>query len=170
MRQRQRFLYKLLSNYHWGELMGIVLDELDKRILHELCTGIYSYDQLAHACNVTRNTIYRRVGRLEKAHAISKRVMAIPDFQKLGLSAICIGINVAYEHLEDVISIIKQQVDTKFLWRTYGIHQCVFVMACEKGCEGAAIAKLRQALVKFQIAEMHVSIGFIWEKMDFTPY
>jgi DNA-binding Lrp family transcriptional regulator len=148
----------------------IVLDELDKRIIHELCTGIYSYDQLAQACKVTRNTIYRRVDRLEKAHVISKRIMAIPNFEKLGLSAICIGMDVAYEQMDNVIDIIKQQADTKFLWRTYGPHQLVLVMVCEKGCEGAAIAKLGKALVAFKIAKMDVSIGFVWEKMDFAPH
>jgi DNA-binding Lrp family transcriptional regulator len=150
--------------------MEIVLDELDRRILHELCTGIYSYGQLAETCNVTRNTIYRRVDRLEKAHIISKKIMAIPNFEKLELSAICIGMDVAYEHLDNVIDIIKQLTETRCLWRAYGAHHIILLMGCEKGNEGMAIAKLRKALVKFKTAKLHVSIGFGWEKMDFAPY
>lgn len=146
------------------------LDELDKRILHELCTGIYSYDQLAQACSVTRNTIYRRVNKLEKLHFISKKIMAIPDFAKLGLSAICIGMDVPYQNTDKVIDMIKMHPDAKFLWRTYGEHQVMVVMVCEKGCEGGAIEKLKQVLAKFDLAKMHISIGFAWEKIEFSPF
>jgi DNA-binding Lrp family transcriptional regulator len=146
------------------------LDELDKRILRELCTGIYSYDQLAQTCSVTRNTIYRRVDKLEKLHFISKKIMAIPDFAKLGLSAIIIGMDVAYRDIDKVIDTIKLHPDAKFLWRTYGEHQVMLVMVCAKGCEGGAIERLRQVLAKFDLAEMHISIGFAWEKIEFSPF
>jgi DNA-binding Lrp family transcriptional regulator len=149
--------------------MDIVLDELDKRILHELCTGIYSYEQIAEACKVTRNTIYRRVNKLEETHIIIKKVMAIPDFEKLGLSAICIGMDSAKD-IDKVIDRIKQHPHTKSLWRTFGEHQIVLVMVCEKGCEGGAIEKLRQTLAEFDIGKMDISIGFKWEKMDFSPF
>lgn len=32
------------------------------------------------------------------------------------------------------------------------------------------IVKLRQALSKTKAGNFHISIGFGWEKMDFTPY
>jgi DNA-binding Lrp family transcriptional regulator len=150
--------------------MDSALDELDRRILHELCTGIYSYDQLAQACSVTRNTIYRRVNKMEKLHFISKMIMAIPDFAKLGLSAICIGMDVPYQNADKVIDMIKMHPDAKFLWRTYGEHQIMVVMVCGKGCEGGAIEKLKQVLAKFDLAKMHISIGFAWEKIEFSPF
>jgi DNA-binding Lrp family transcriptional regulator len=146
------------------------LDELDKRILRELCTGIYSYDQLAQTCGVTRNTIYRRVDKLEKLHFISKKIMAIPDFATLGLSAIIIGMDLGYQDTNKVIDTIKLHPDAKFLWRTYGEHQTVLVMVCGKGCEGGAIDKLRQILAKFDLSKMHISIGFAWEKIEFSPF
>jgi DNA-binding Lrp family transcriptional regulator len=126
--------------------------------------------QIAQACKVTRNTVYRRVNRLEEAHLIIKKVMAIPDFQKLGLSAICIGMDSAAKDTDEVIDRIKQHPDTKSLWRTFGDHQIVLVMVCEKGCEGGAIEKLRQTLTEFDTGKMHISIGFAWEKMDFSPF
>lgn len=46
--------------------MKIVLDELDKEIIHHICNGILSYTELGGLCNVGRNTIYRRMNRLEK--------------------------------------------------------------------------------------------------------
>lgn len=150
--------------------MNSVLDELDKRILHEMCTGIHSYDQLAQACGVTRNTIYRRVNKLEGQHYISKKIMAIPDFEKLGLSAIMIGMDVASQDFDKVTNVVKLDPTVKFLWRSYGNHQMVLVMVCEKGCEGGAIESLRQALREFDVDKMHISIGFKWEKVEFSPF
>jgi DNA-binding Lrp family transcriptional regulator len=150
--------------------MDRVLDDLDKKILHEVCTGIHSYDQLAETLSVTRNTVYRRVNRLEEEHFITKKVMAVPDLGKLGFSAICIGMDSATKDTDNVIDRIKQLPETKSLWRTFGDHQIVLVMVCEKGCEGGAIEKLKQTLVEFEIGKMHISIGFAWEKMDFSPF
>jgi hypothetical protein len=107
---------------------------------------------------------------LEEAHLIIKKVMAIPDFEKLGLSAICIGMDSAAKDTDKVIDRIKRHPHTKSLWRTFGEHQIVLVMVCEKGCEGGAIEKLRQTLAEFDIGKMDISIGFKWEKMDFSPF
>jgi len=46
--------------------MSIELDELDFKLLKYICTGFYSYDELAKLCGVGRNTVYRRINRLEK--------------------------------------------------------------------------------------------------------
>jgi len=150
--------------------MDLILDELDKKILHELGSGIYSYDQLAQTCKVTRNTIYRRMNRLEEAHYIVKKIMAVPDLGKMGLSAICIGVDAAADDMNNIIDRIKQHPDTKTLWRTYGEHQIILVMICEKGCEGGAIEKLRESVKDFKIGKLHISIGYAWEKMDFSPF
>lgn len=52
--------------------MSIVLDELDKKVLHEICSGINSYDDLAKILNVTRGTVYRRIEKLEKKQRYRK--------------------------------------------------------------------------------------------------
>lgn len=149
--------------------MDTVLDELDKRILHELCTGIYSYDELARACNVTRNTIYRRVNRLEQLRIISRRIMAIPDFSKLGLSAILIGMDVNIADTDKIIEVVKQQPDVKFLWKTYGDHQIVALITCERGFEGPAITEFRKSVAKLGVNAMHISVGYEWGKINFVP-
>jgi DNA-binding Lrp family transcriptional regulator len=153
-----------------GICMSLILDELDKKLLHEMGSGIYSYDQLARICKVTRNTIYRRVKKLEDAHFIARKVMAIPDLGRMGLSAICIGMDCATKDTDNVIEKIRQLPDTKSLWRTYGDHQIVLVMVCEKGCEGGAIDKLKLSLMEYDVGKMHISIGYAWEKMDFSPF
>ncbi len=150
--------------------MTIVLDELDKKIMHELCTGIHSYEDLAKTCNVTRGTIYRRIEKLERMHMISKKIMAIPNLQELNLTAICFGMNVAYEDLDKTIETIKTIPNVKFLWRTYGEHQIILIIVCEKGCEGDAITNLSKSISKYRIANFDISIGFRFEKIEYSPY
>jgi DNA-binding Lrp family transcriptional regulator len=56
---------------------------------------------------VTRGTVYRRIEKLEKNNIIEKKIMAIPNFKVLNLSAICIGMQVAYEDTEKVTEALK---------------------------------------------------------------
>ena len=148
----------------------MVLDELDKKILHEICGGIHSYDDLAKTLNVTRGTVYRRIEKLEKNNIIEKKIMAIPNFKVLNLSAICIGMQVAYEDTEKVTEALKQLPHIKLLWKCYGAHNIVAILACEKGCEGITITDLRELLSQFRTGGYHISIGFEWEKTDISPY
>jgi DNA-binding Lrp family transcriptional regulator len=95
--------------------------------------------------------------------------MAIPDFSKLGLSAILIGMDVDVEDNDKVIEAVKQQPKVKFLWKTYGDHQVVVIMTCERGFEGQAITELRNSVAKLGVNAMHISVGYEWEKIDFVP-
>ena len=149
--------------------MSDILDELDKRILRELCTGISSYDDLAQACNVTRNTIYRRVNRLENLQVISRKIMAIPDFSKLGLSAVLVGLDFNPEENNKIMDAVEELPRVKLVWRTYGDHQLILIMTCEKGFEGQAIEELRNAVAKLGVNHMHISVGYEWGKINFVP-
>ncbi len=150
--------------------MSVVLDELDKKILHEICSGICSYDDLAKTLNVTRGTVYRRIDRLEKNKVIEKKIMAIPNFKVLNPSAIILGMEVAYDDTEKVIEALKQLPHIKLLWKCYGVHNLIAIMACDKGSEGETITDLRQLLSKLEISAVHISVGFEWDKVDITPY
>jgi DNA-binding Lrp family transcriptional regulator len=146
------------------------LDEFDKAVLHEICTGIHSYDDLAKSLKVTRGTIYRRIEKLESLHVISRKIMAIPNFKNLKLSAILVGLNVEYDDMEDVVEALKNTLYVKFIWRAYGSHQLVFVLVCQVGCEGRTIADLQKTLSKLRTGSYDVSIGFEWEKVDISPF
>jgi DNA-binding Lrp family transcriptional regulator len=148
----------------------IVLDELDKCIMHHICGGIYSYADLAKMCNVTRGTVYRRVNRLENMHLISRKIAAIPNFEMLNLSSLSIGVNIAQEDEGKAIDLLKNQSQVKFLWKTYGTHNLVIIAICNKGEEGELIYKLRELLGKVKVHQFDVSIGFGWQKVDLTPY
>jgi DNA-binding Lrp family transcriptional regulator len=146
------------------------LDALDKGIIQNMSRGVYSYDELAEKLQVTRSTIYRRISKLEKTHVISKRIMAVPDYTKLDLSAILIGIDIAHEDTAEAVDLLVKQDDVKLVWKTYGKHNLIIAIVCEKGCEGKAIFDLRERLAKLKITGFDYSIGFSWEKVDFSPY
>jgi DNA-binding Lrp family transcriptional regulator len=148
----------------------MMLDELGKGIIQNMSRGVYSYDQLAEKLHVTRSTIFRRVSRLEKACLITKRIMGFPDYTKLGLSAILIGIDIAHEDIAAALDLLLKENDVKLVWKTYGRHDMVVTMICEKGCEGQAIFDFREKLSKLKITGFDYSIGFSWEKIDFSPY
>ena len=150
--------------------MSIVLDELDKKILHEMCSGTHSYDDLAKTVNVTRGTVYRRIEKLEKTKVIKKKIMAIPNFKALNLSSIIIGMEIAYDDTEKVTEALKQLPHIKLLWKCYGAYNLIAVLNCEKGCEGETITNLRQLLSKLRISSVNVSVGFGWEKVEISPY
>ena len=154
----------------WGQILSIVLDELDKRLLHEICSGIASYDDLAKTLKVTRGTVYRRIEKLEKMHVIRKRIMAIPEFDNLNLSSIIVGFHADYNDMDEVVGAIKTISSLKLLWRTYGSHQLVAVLSCEKGKEGEMITELHKSLSALKTAQHDVSIGFKWEKVEISPY
>ncbi|HVP26652.1 MAG TPA: Lrp/AsnC family transcriptional regulator [Candidatus Bathyarchaeia archaeon] len=160
----------LISGIGLGIVLSVVFDDLDKKILHEICTGIYSYDDLAKKLNVTRSTIYRRIEKLEQSHAIDRKIMAIPNFNVLNLSAIIVGLSAAYDDAEKVFENIQTLPHVKFLWRCYGEVQAVALLICERGNEGATIASLYKALAKLETGSYHITVGFKWERMDFSPF
>ena len=148
------------------------MDELDKKIVHYICSGVYSYSDLAELCNVGRNTIYRRIDKLEKMGIITKRIMAVPNFGKLNLSAVIVGLDVSLEDMERTVDFLKKQDQVKFMWKTYGAHDLVFTIICNKGEVGNCIYALRKGLenLKVRVAKFDVSPSISWEKFDVTPY
>lgn len=150
----------------------IDLDKLDRKILQYACSGIHSYTELGKLCHVGRNTIYRRVDRLEKRGAIKKLVTAVPDYDKLNLAAVHIGLNVRQIETDRAVEILKRLPRVKFLWKTYGTHSVTLVVFCEKDKIGERVFSLKISLEKGGIDAHHidVSTSFSWEKMDFSPY
>lgn len=149
-----------------------VLDDLDKRIIHHICSGVYSYKDLGQRCKVGRNTIYRRIKRLEDKRIINKIITAIPNFKSLELSAIGIMIDVAVTDMDQTIEFLKRLPNVKFLWKSYGTHNITAVIACDKGDEGKCIFKVRETLEKknVKVHKFDASISFSWEKVDLSPY
>jgi DNA-binding Lrp family transcriptional regulator len=149
--------------------MSSNIDELDKKILHEICSGIYSYDDLARTLNVTRSTIYRRIEDLEKRQFITKKIMAIPNYDLLEIRAITVGINATFDEISTCIEILKKMPQTRFLIRCIGFNQIVAVLECMVGEEPKIVEALQEALKDRNLIRFDVSVGFKWEKMDPSP-
>lgn len=152
-----------------NDYSGIV-DELDRRILQRMSSGINSYDDLSHECNVTRSTIYRRVALLEKRGLIRRITRTSVDYGRLNIVTLCFACRVNQAALKKTFAVLKDHERVKLLWRTYGYHNMVFIVFCEKGDEGVIIDEINSILEKFGAADINVSVGFKWEKMDFTPF
>ena len=148
----------------------MTLDDLDKKILHEVCSGIHSYDDLARELNVTRSTIYRRLENLEKENQITKKIMAIPNFENLNLSAILVAITAAYDEVSQCIQHLKELPNTNLLYRCFGAHQAYAHLICQKGDEAQIIEKIQIALKDQKTISYTISVGFKLEKIDFAPF
>jgi DNA-binding Lrp family transcriptional regulator len=150
----------------------LTIDATDKLIVKYISKGIHSYNDLSKLCNIGRNTVYRRIEKLEKTGIIDKMVMAIPDFERLELSAIIIGINVKAQEVDRTADYLKKQSQVKFIWKTYGTHDLVFTMICSKGEEGTCIHSMKSALenLNIGISGFDSSTSFSWSKIDFCPY
>lgn len=145
------------------------LDELDFKIIRHICSGIHSYDELAELCNVGRNTVYRRVSKLERMGVITRVVMAVPNFEKLNIVAVIGGINLNFQDIEKVVNILKKHPGIMLVCKTYGEHDLVFILLCRREDVGSCILKLRKTLedLKVQISTFDISISISWDKLEF---
>jgi DNA-binding Lrp family transcriptional regulator len=111
------------------------------------------------------------MSKLEKDGVIRRRIMALPDFEKIGFVAVIIGLDVKPSDTEKTISFLKTVHQAKFLWRTYGTHDLIVVIICDKGDVGKCIHNLKKALEEKNITptKFDVSVSIIWEKMQVVP-
>lgn len=151
-------------------MMVAELDETDKRILQRLSVGISSYEELARECGITRNTVYRRIANLEKNGIIRRVTRCVPNYEKLNIVSVCVTAKIAQVDQEKALALLREHSRIKFLWRTYGQHDIVMVAFCERGEEGATINGIKSILERFKVTSIETSVGFVWKKIDFTPY
>lgn len=57
---------------------------------------------------LVENTVYRRINKLERMGIITRRIMAVPNFEKLGLSAVIAGINLDFQDLDKALNLLKK--------------------------------------------------------------
>ena len=143
-------------------------DNINREILQSLSEGIYSYQDLAKKCGVTRNTVYRRIALMEKKGLIKRTICAILNYEKLDITPICMGIKISHSDVDDAISVLKTHANTSLLWRTFGSHDITLVLFCDKGEEGKMIDRIKDLLKPFHIHDIDISVGFVWENIDFS--
>jgi DNA-binding Lrp family transcriptional regulator len=146
------------------------LDELDRKLLQILSNGANSYEELAQICNVTRATVYRRISSLEEKGIIKNTIGCTIDFSKIGITPIVIGATIAEANQDKAIILLANNKCVKFIWRTYGDQNLNIIAFCTKGEEGDIIQKINVVLEQTHASNVSVSVGFVWEKMDFSPF
>jgi|WetSurMetagenome_2_1015567.scaffolds.fasta_scaffold423057_1 DNA-binding Lrp family transcriptional regulator len=146
----------------------MILDNLDKKILQSLTTGTSSYQELARNCDVTRNTVYRRIASLESRGIIKNTLRCIVNFEKLDITTITVGAKVSQNEQRKALQMLAAHRNVRLLSRSYGSHNITLVIFCYKGKEGEVIQSVSSILEEVNATDVDISVGFSWEKMDLT--
>jgi DNA-binding Lrp family transcriptional regulator len=157
-----------LYMYHTGCLMFI--DNLDKKIIQHLSKGTNSYQELAKLCNITRNTVYRRINSLEHRGIIKNTLGYTINLDQLDITPIIFGAKVPTIDMDRTFNLLAAHKNVRLLWRTYGDHNTTLIAYCPRGEEGEVIQSIKAIFESVNVINVDVSTGFVWEKMEFAPY
>jgi len=89
-----------------------------------------------------------------------------------GKVEVIIGLNLGTQDVKKTIDFLRRQRQVKFLWKTYGTHDIILVIVCDKAEVGTCIYNLRDALerLKINVTGFDTSTSVTWEKIDVVPY
>jgi len=163
-------LHYMESLYCWGMADLETIDDLDKRILQILGNGANSYEEIAQLCNVTRNTVYRRISSLENRGVIKNTISCIINLAKIDIIPIIIGAKIEEQRRDKILNLLAINNGVRFLWKTFGDHNISMVAFCSKGEEGDLIHEIKGLLEEYRATNICVSVGFEWEKMNYSPF
>jgi DNA-binding Lrp family transcriptional regulator len=148
----------------------MALDDLDRKIIQYLSSGTNSYQELARNCDVTRNTIYRRIALLENEGIIKNTLNCVVNLEQMDITPVTIGVRIRQTNQDKAINLLTANKYVRFLWRTYGDHNFTVVVFCPKGKEGLIIQDIRAVLEGLDAEHVCISVGFVWEKMSYSPF
>ncbi len=146
------------------------LDPLDRKIIQFLSSGTCSYEELARSCSVTRNTVYRRIAALESKGIIRNTLSCVVNLEQMEITPVTIGVKISQTNIDKAINLLSKNHSVRFLWRTYGDHNLTLVAFCSKGKEGEIIQVIQRILEGLSAEHICISIGFAWEKMNYSPF
>ena len=110
--------------------------------------------------------------KLENIDVVHRRIMAFPNYEKLKRVAIIFGVNVPPNSIDKVVAFLKNRDDVKFLWKTYGTHDMIFIIVCDNDNIGNSINDLRKSLEQLEVSTIHLdsSTSISWDKIELNPY
>jgi hypothetical protein len=88
----------------------------------------------------------------------------------MDITAVTIGVTLPQAKQDKAINLLSTNKKVKFLWRSYGDHNLTLVAFCSKGGEGKIIQEIKTILEGLNAELIHVSVGFLWEKMNYSPF
>jgi hypothetical protein len=86
------------------------------------------------------------------------------------ITPVIIGAKISQFNIEKAINLLSKNQSVRFLWRTYGDQNFMLVAFCTKGKEGKIVQDIQGILEEFNAEHICVSIGFVWEKMNYSPF
>ena len=131
---------------------------MDKKILRNLSVGTSSYEELARTCNVSRNTVYRRIAALESKGIIKNIIQCSINLEQLDITPITIGAKILQSEQEKAVRLLAVN------------RNVTMIVFCSKGKEGEIIQRMNLILEECNATCVNVSVGISWEKMDLTPF
>jgi len=99
---------------------------------------------------------------------IKNTIRCIINLEQMDITPLTIGIRISQTNQDKAIHQLKINGNVRFLWRTYGEHNLTLVAFCPKGREGEIIHEIKTILEELNVEHVCVSVGFVWEKMDYS--
>jgi DNA-binding Lrp family transcriptional regulator len=145
------------------------LDELDKRIVLQLCTSSQgSYRQIAKRLGIHPTTLIQRVKRLEEL-GIIKGYRAQVDYLKLGYEFMAI-VHISVEgDLLDVQQKIQDLKDVVAVYDVTGECDSIAWVACRSREEFSAVIKSMLQIKGVKKTNTYVVLNMIKDPFQFLP-
>jgi len=114
--------------------------------------------------------VYRRITILEEKGIIKNTLRCIVNLEQLDITVVNIGAKISLINQDRAVALLSINKHVRFLWRSYGTHNLILIAFCSKGKEGEIINELRSLLENLGVEDLDVSIGYVWEKMNISPF
>jgi DNA-binding Lrp family transcriptional regulator len=148
---------------------GVVLDDLDKRIVEELCISSQgSYRQIAKRLGVHPTTLIQRVKNLEEQGMI-KGYRANVDYLKLGYEFMAIVHIYVEGDLLDVQKKIKEIDSVVAVFDVTGECDSIAWVVCKNREEFSGVIKRMLTLPGVKKTNTHVVLNVIKDPYNFIP-
>jgi DNA-binding Lrp family transcriptional regulator len=150
-------------------LSRILLDELDKKIVEEMCISSQgSYRQIAKRLGVHPTTLIQRVKNLEEQGVI-KGYRANVDYLKLGYEFMAIVHIYVEGDLLDVQNRIKEIDDVVAVFDVTGECDSIAWVVCKNRDEFSGVIKSMLTLPGVKKTNTHVVLNVIKDPYNFIP-
>jgi len=150
-------------------LSRILLDELDKKIIEEMCISSQgSYRQIAKRLGVHPTTLIQRVKNLEEQGVI-KGYRANVDYLKLGYEFMAIVHIYVEGDLLDVQNRIKEIDDVVAVFDVTGECDSIAWVVCRNRDEFSGVIKSMLTIPGVKKTNTHVVLNVIKDPYNFTP-
>ncbi len=147
----------------------ILLDELDKKIVEEMCISSQgSYRQIAKRLGVHPTTLIQRVKNLEEQGVI-KGYRANVDYLKLGYEFMAIVHIYVEGDLLDVQNRIKEIDDVVAVFDVTGECDSIAWVVCKNRDEFSGVIKSMLTLPGVKKTNTHVVLNVIKDPYNFIP-